>query len=441
MVSPYPFKGGGLSDYETFLGKAGTYNTRHIPTGESIPCVQPSGNGVTNCPQPSGLDMLPVATLAVGVLNLGVGIYNAYKLHKVQEKLDHHHEQIQSYLGSIQGALNGQQRTLEVLVTSQYKLSEKMDILRKEMHSGFEYVVQEIKDVEASRRRREFYANTHELLEVYERFVDHLPDLGEADRLIDRAEKLEALLRAELSQVPPGKECRLPLVVALAFSVRAKADAFEAKGGKYSESAEKALKKLQEQICKEAYSLCNHRSLYALGVKIPEIIYQYALLKRGIQKGIELRLNPENEFVLYPNEINWDDGLDAFRSIFNKTFLVDGLDALRSVFDKNSLAGLKLEERISSSTKISLKTLADYDWYVRFANKNRIDFDVHSCQSILLSEILKKVGHLSPTDVVIYKHELNSLMLFALPEAATKFEDYLQKEFQWEQRPKLSTPG
>lgn len=168
-----------------------------------------------------------------------------------------------------------------------------MQILREEMHTEFAKVVQTIQETEANRRRRKFYANSYELLAVYERFVDHLPNLEEADRLIDRAERLEASLQAELEQIPAGEPLRLPLVTALAFSIRAKVDAFEAKGGKYLDSADKAIDKLRTQICQEAYALCNGQGLYALGVQMPEILYQYALLKRGLDKGRTLKFNPE----------------------------------------------------------------------------------------------------------------------------------------------------
>ncbi|MGG6270833.1 hypothetical protein ACQ4M3_40515 [Leptolyngbya sp. AN03gr2] len=421
MVSPYPFKGGSIADYETFIGSAGTYNTHHVPSGETIPCVQPAHDGAAHCVQPSGLDMLPIANLALGVLNLGVGVYNASKLRKIEKRLDHHHRQIQSYFGSIEKALSGQQRTLEILACNQYNLTQKMHILREEMHAEFARVVQTIEDTEANRRRREFYANSYELLTVYERFVDHLPELAEADRLIDRAERLEASLQAELEQIPTGETFRLPIVTALAFSVRAKVDAFEAKGGKYLDSADKAINKLRTQICQEAYALCDRQSLYALGVQMPEILYQYALLKRGLDKGRTLRLNPELDLAFYENDLNWNDGLDDFRSIF----------------DKSSIDSVVEDEKITEKTTISLKTLADYDWYVRFAKKDRLNFDVHSCSSVKLSEILKKLGHPSPSGGVIRRSDRNTLLLFALPDSTGEFEDYIQREFQWQNRPRL----
>lgn len=419
MVNPYPFRGGSLSDYEIFVGEAGTYNTRYIPTGDTIPCVQPSGD-ITPPSQLSGLDMLPIANLALSVLNLGVGVYNAFQLHKVQEKLDQNQQQIQAYFGNIQDVLNAHHRTLEVLACSQYNLSQQMGILRKEMHSGFQQIVQEIQDVEARRRKKEFYANTHELLEVYGRFIDHLPDLSEADRLIDRSERLEALIQAELSEVAEGRPERLPLVVALSFSVRAKSDAFEAKGGNYIISADKALEKLKQKICQEAYALCDGQELYTLSVEMPEVIYQYALLNRSIEKGRQLRLRSEPELVFAPEEVIWNDGCDELRSIFEKAQTGDD------------------SEQLKGKSQIQLTTLADYDWYVRFADEQRLTFDVHSQKSIQLGEILRKVGHPEPDEGVVHKQDLEVLRLFALPESCDNFSRRMQQEFDWRERPQLT---
>jgi hypothetical protein len=64
--APHKFKEGNASDYEVFVGKAGTWCTRHNASGETIQSVKP-GN----------IDMLNIANLGLNILNLGVGIYNA----------------------------------------------------------------------------------------------------------------------------------------------------------------------------------------------------------------------------------------------------------------------------------------------------------------------------------------------------------------------------
>ncbi|BAZ42686.1 hypothetical protein NIES4101_86550 [Calothrix sp. NIES-4101] len=265
--APYLFKEGDASDYEVFVGKAGTWCTRHKASGETIQSVQPGG-----------LDMLNIANLGLNILNLGVGIYNATQLRKVkhklegvhediesgfkelgnnvqsgfqelENKLDRNHEQIRVCFHSIQNALTVQHRTLELLVSNQNNCAENLIILREEMRRGFQDVIEEVKDIEALRKREEFETRTFKLLKAYERFTYMLPELLEADQLTERAEDLESWLRTQLNRIEIGKAERLPLFVALAFSVRAKADAFEAKGGNYSSFATKDINLLINEIC------------------------------------------------------------------------------------------------------------------------------------------------------------------------------------------------
>lgn len=428
----YLFKGGDASDYEVFIGKAGTWCTRHRASGETIQSVQPGG-----------FDMLSIANLGLNILNLGVGIYNAIQLRKVRKKLEkiHHdvqsgietnlnrineqikckldrnNEQIQSCFNSIQYALTVQHRTLELLVSGQDNVAGKMNILREEMRRGFQSIVEEVKDIEALRKREDFETRTFKLLKAYERFTYMLPELTEADQLIERAEDLEAWLRTQLNRIESGKPERLPLFVALAFSVRAKADAFEAKGGDYTNFAVKDITTLINEICQEASAFCEGLSLYALGVEMPEILYQYVLLNRSLRKGLELQKQPETEVLFSSNQMIWDDGLEDFRNLFN----------------------LNTEKReiLNGNADVHLKTLEDYDWYIRFACEDRLNFDVHSRPKIKLSEILQKIGHPNYSNAQIEATALYSLMSFAVPEKSNRFSHLIQTEFNLETLPKL----
>ncbi|MBH8564355.1 hypothetical protein I8748_19555 [Nostoc sp. CENA67] len=403
---PYPFQGGEASDYEVFVGKAGTWCTRHRISGKTIQSVQPAN-----------LDMFNIANLGINILNLGVGIYNGVQLHKIKNKLDRNHEQIQSSFNSIQNALIVQHRTLELLACNQYNLAQQMNIFREEMRTGFQSIVEEVKDVEARRRREEFETRTFKLLKTYERFSYILPEFLEADQLIERAEDLEAWLRTQLNRIDIGKPERLPLLVALSLSVRAKADAFEAKGGEYNSFANKDIGLLINQLRDEAKEFCEERSLYTLGVEMPEILYQYALLNRSLRKGNNLKTQVDSEVIFSAEEVTWDDGMHELRELFKPN--IEHIEVLNGNLD------------------IKLNTLADYDWYVRFEGENRLTFNVHSRPSIKLSAILNKIGHREPEKGVIGKTALNTLMLFALPEKINTISHIIQTEFDLETSPKL----
>ncbi|MHC5595507.1 MAG: hypothetical protein ACYTXC_06010 [Nostoc sp.] len=431
---PHPFKGGEPSDYEVVIGKAGTWCTRHRESRETIQSVQPASG-----------DMIQIANLGLNILNLGIGIYNVVQLHKVKnkldqnqkqiqlisDKLDQNHEQLQSRFDkidrdkeqiqlcfkSIQSALSAQHRTLELLVCNQYNVTQQMNILREEMRTGFQNIVEEVKDVEARRRREEFETRTFKLLKTYERFSYILPELLEADQLIERAEDLEAWLRTQLNRIDIGKPERLPLLVALSFSVRAKADAFEAKGGDYTSFANKDITLLINQLHDEAYAFCEGRSLYTLGVEMPEILYQYALLNRSICRGHHLQSQVDSEVIFSVEEVTWDDGMQELRELFK--------------------SNIEHFEFMSGNQDIKLNTLADYDWYTRFANEDKLTFSVHSRPSIKLSDILRKIGHPEPQTGGIGKTTLNTLMTFALPEQINNISHLIQSEFGLETSPKL----
>jgi len=410
---PYLFKGGDPSNYEVFVGKAGTWCTRHIESNQSVQSVQPSINLGGNVPQPG--------SFTLGVLNLGVGIYNAFKLHQIHDELTEQHQEVQVGLANIHNTLNAQYRILELLVSNQNSFSHRLDILRQEIHFGFQKVLEGIQDIEAHRRREDFEIRTFKVLRAYEWLGDLPSSPTGAERLIDRAEELEAWLRSQLNRIQEGRAERLPLLAILCFSVRAKVDAFEAKGDGYSNFSIRELNALKAQISKEAYDFCKGRSLYMLGVEMPEILGQYVLLNRGIQKSISLQTNtitkdPTDE-LFSQEEVTWDDGLDSLREVFQ--------------------ASTENTETLTGKTTIDLKTLADYDWYVRFANENRSSFNVHSRQSIVLTEILQKIGHPRPNNAVIRKQDLDTLKLFALPDARSKSANLIQSEFQWEQSPQL----
>ncbi|BDI17791.1 hypothetical protein ANSO36C_35930 [Nostoc cf. commune SO-36] len=433
---PHLFKGGNASDYEVVEGKAGTWCTRHTVSGETIQSVRPA------------IDMFSIANLGINILNLGVGIYNSVQLHKVKKKLDRNQDQIQSCVekldknheqvkgvsdkldrnqeqiqtcfNSIQNALTVQHRTLELLVCNQSNLAQQMNILREEMRTGFQNILEEVKDLEARRRREEFETRTFKLLKAYERFTYILPELLEADQLIERAEDLEAWLRTQLNRIDIGKPERLPLMVALAFSVRAKADAFEAKGGDYTNFATKDIGLLINQLRDEARAFCEGRSLYTLGVEMPEILYQYAFLNRSLCKGYEFQKKVkqvDSEFLFSAEELNWDDGMEELRELFKPN--------------------IEHTEFLGGNEDIKLNTMADYDWYISFANQDRLTFNVHSRPSIKLYNILCKIGHPEPKTGGIGKTTLNTLMSFALPERVNKISHLIQAEFKLDTSPKL----
>ena len=136
------WRGGAAADYEVFVGPAGSFNTRHIPTGKPIPQVVPPG-----------VNVLGLATVGLGLLNLGVGTYAALKVRQVSEDQRAARAAIETHFGHVHRGLEFQSRALEVLAGGQGQLDSKLDQLRLEMRDGLATVVRKIED-EAARNRR-----------------------------------------------------------------------------------------------------------------------------------------------------------------------------------------------------------------------------------------------------------------------------------------------
>lgn len=110
------------------------------------------------------------------------------------------------------------------------------------------------------------------------------------------------------------------------------------------------------------------------------------------------------------------------------------MQELRELFQANP----KNTEIIhSSSYKIALETLMDYDWYIGFSGKDRLTFSVHSCPSIPLKDILETIGHPAPMSIAIEKTAINKLMSFALSHVRSEVSQLIQSEFSLDKTPLL----
>ncbi len=349
-VKPYMFLDQNPANYVVEVGKKGAYFTRHLPTGRVAANVMPGGN------------MLIGANLAVGLVNIGIGAYNAYQIHKVAGKIEENHQIVVSHLSSIEQTLQIQQRSLEVLAFHQWQLAEQMQILRQEMQTGFSQVIKTIEDTHIKQKRAAFSERVFILDRTYRRFIDlvlagsQVAAEQEARQVINNSLSLEVWLNVELKQIDPGQAERLPLRVAEAFSIRTKADAYAVMGEAYNNIAKKELDEFSTAIQEEVYNLCNDQTLYYIGVEVPEVIAQYVYLYRGIDRGKQLLVQPSTDILIQPEDLEWDDHLSSVRAILK---------------DKSEQPNSS-----SLSTTIPLKTIADLDWYIRFTGQNKESFDI-----------------------------------------------------------------
>lgn len=354
-VRPYMFVDQNPANYAVELGPKGTYFTRHLPTNRVAANVVPGGFN------PGGT-MLVAANLVVGLVNVGIGAYNIYQIHKVAGKIEENHQIVVSHLESIENTLQIQQRSLEVLAFHQWQLSEQMQILRQEMQTGFSQVIKTIEDAHIKQKRAAFSERVFILERTYKRFIDlvlagsQVAAEQEAREVINNSLSLEAWLNVELKQIDPGQAERLPLRVAEAYAVRAKADAYAVMGEAYRNIAKKELDEFTSAIQNEVYNLCNDQTLYYVGVEVPEVIAQYVYLYRGIERGKQLLSHNSADILIRPEDLEWDDNLSPLRAIFR---------------DKDEQS-----QSSNLATTIPIKTMADLEWYIRFTGQDKESFDI-----------------------------------------------------------------
>ena len=102
QLAPHVFMGGDVTDYEVVLDKSGGFLTRHLASGKVLPYVKSGsflsldalGSGIPGRGLPGGgmaqfaHPVLAAVNLGVAVANLGVSIWTAVKVYRMDKKLD-----------------------------------------------------------------------------------------------------------------------------------------------------------------------------------------------------------------------------------------------------------------------------------------------------------------------------------------------------------------
>lgn len=349
--------------------------------------------------------MILESNLIVGLINIGVGVYHAFQKSESTDcfskpepetrrlplpptgYLQFQHDEILArltypdglqpsltspnvsiqgeislFFSSVEQTLLAQQRGLEILAQQNWQLSRKMQLFRQEMKTGFHQILQKIDDHYAELQRDELAKHTLKLHRDYRTFSNFLLEATpdelslQSIELRNSASELEIWLDVALSKLGRGLPERLPLRVAQAYAVRAKADAHLIRGGAYQREAERALSLFSAIIRQEMIDLCHQKTLYYVGLEIPEIIAQYVYIYRGIQRGRLLQQKLDLTSLISELDLQWTDKLDLLRALFKNPY----------------------NKMTSQNDYIPLKTLDDLEWYARYAGLDRKTFDIQS---------------------------------------------------------------
>ncbi len=434
VPAPHRFMGGSGADYEVATGPSGTWGTRHLPSGKVIQSVRPGNPGAPG----GGMDLIGLANVGLNLINLGVGVYNAYQLHKVRDGLEQVsgevragvsslRQQIDDHLNGVHRGLEAQARMLEILCSSQQGIEDRLDLVRQEMAQGFREMVAVIDDQAAQRRQEEFFERVRALEREYRAFSLFLQnpeakkELAVAAEGVERsASSLLSWAESQLSRVERGSPARLPLNVACVFATRARGDALHVRGGHWRSVADQEMADLEHRISQEAFQLVDESTLWSIGVSYVDIIAQYAMLLRGIRRGRDIEALGEGRLLPVPEDAYWDDGLESLRMA-----VVEEREAEKA-------------EVLRGTDAIPLRTIKDYQWFVRFRGLDAETYDVHQNTEVGANQVFASLGHPSPGEGVLLAGGLDAVRQIAIPGYREKVVERLVREFGWAKRPAIA---
>lgn len=337
-VLPHPFLGGSPADYESMVLKNGGWGTRHIPTGKVVPHVlskvpaealQNTASQALQAAQP----WLAVANLGVGLLNLGVSAWTAWKVHKMDKKLDGIAEGVARTDGKLDAVghllgnsvlhldhlIRGNALLLGVIIENQGHLDAGVALLREEVASGFQSVHVALTSAEAKREAQELEQQMRELLRYYELCTQEMqsgrePPATDLRHIIAAATKLISWLDTRIAALPVGRPERLPLLVARTFALRLEVEARnqldEAPDGRRLE-----FESVRGLIRGELDAITEGASLFALAAERRDLVEQYVYLNRALSGSATMVEFADGSVApYYPQKLlSWDDGLEVVR--------------------------------------------------------------------------------------------------------------------------------
>lgn len=204
-------------------------------------------------------------------------------------------------------------------------------------------------------------------------------------------------------------------MIGRALALRAVADAKLLQNEKLGRAAEERLRELVGDIELEARQLCADRTTYYLAAEVPEILAQYAYLRRGLR--IVGELQPTSVSV-ESRPLPWADYLEHAAGV------------LGGATDEK-------EKGVGSREQIQLKTLRDFEWYLELLGEPRnSDLDLHSKDAVSLKELFEVVG--APSSTRLPAASIQSLKALALPEFRRNLSAAIASEFGWAEAPTLS---
>ncbi|MFH1463165.1 MAG: hypothetical protein ABIO70_02155 [Pseudomonadota bacterium] len=371
--------------------------------------------------------LVPGLTLGLGLVDVGVGLWTALQVRRVRREVGAVAAQVgqvqlelQAGFARMEESLAWQSHQLGILLGGQEVLAGRMDRVLLELRAGFDRLAARLDSDEERRVNEEYHEKVALVVSRYRRLADTLlaqqqPTPGAVGRLVDAAEKLEVWVKQRLPRRPPGDPARLPYLVAQALACRAAAD------GRAMESGiavhDRDIERVMETIREEARALCDGRSLWWIGVRVPHLLAQYACLYRGLAAGNGLALAQAQAggppAVLEAG--GWDDGLAPLRALYQAP-------------------------AVAEPAVVALGSLSDLAWYVDWRGLDPDRADLDGVRELDLCEVARSFG--APgRPARVDAQVVEAMLAMALPAFKHQVQARLMMAFEWPVPPGIAGDG
>ncbi len=359
--------------------------------------------------------LVPGLSLGVGLLNLGVGVYNAVQIRRLGVQVEALHDDVSRGFARVDESLAWQSHQIARLVAGQASMHARLEQLRQEINAGFDRVESAVQGAEERHIADEYHEKVAVLTNRYRKVNETLADGAtprgsDLHRLLDAGEQLDAWAGAQLKRHKVGAPARLPYLVVQALSTRVCADARAVEVGR--PEVDRDVSRMVATISQEVFALCNGHDLYWIGVEVPEVITQYVYLARGLVMGQLFASRAEGE-ELALLDAPWDDGLAPLRAV----------------------AGLSLTDEPGW---IPLGTLHDLAWFTTWSDADADATDLRGVRAVDLLAVAKSVG-LPGRPAKPTRAQVEMLLAIALPTFREQALARLMLAFNWERAPKFVT--
>ena len=352
LLAPVLFQGGSPTEYAVEILGNGGFGTRHLLSDRVVPHVlsKVGSDSLKQLPVPgspaplvqfaaTGLQAaqpwLAAANLGVGLLNLGVCAWTAWKVHRMDKKLDHLTDAVEQVDGKVNyvadmleasvyhldGLIRQNALMLGLIIEHQARIEEGLLVLYVAMQEGFQGVHEALSSAEAKRRSDELERQMRTLFAYYklcsrEMQAGRVPPLADLRQIVDVATKLIAWLDTRLNTHAPGSPERLPLMLARAYALRLEIEA-RAILDDAPTARQEEVSRFLDVIRAEVQGIVEGTSIYDLATARRLLVEQYIYLYRALNTPATIiSFEDGRSLPFYPaTSLVWDDGLGRVREL------------------------------------------------------------------------------------------------------------------------------